>query len=118
MNLLNEMKYLIDRIVYIISHPYANIIALGLISIWIISGPFFNYSTTWQLIANTFTTLVTFYIGFIIQYTQNRDSRAIHVKLDELLRVIADARNQLIDIEHADDNTLKRVEYEVKDSAL
>jgi low affinity Fe/Cu permease len=73
------------------------------IAAWVISGPFFHYSDTWQLVINTGTTIVTFLMVFLIQNTQNRDARAINLKLDELIRAIDKARNQMINIENLSD---------------
>jgi low affinity Fe/Cu permease len=70
-----------------------------LIIAWAVTGPIFNYSDTWQLVINTGTTIVTFLMVFLIQNTQNRDSAALHLKLDELIRVNEDARNKLLDLE-------------------
>ena len=74
-------------------------IAIVLIAGWAISGPVFGFSDTWQLVANTFTTLVTFLMVFLIQNTQNRDAKATELKLDELIRAIGDARNEFIGAE-------------------
>jgi low affinity Fe/Cu permease len=86
--------------------PYAFLAALAVIVVWAITGPFLGFSDTWQLIINTFTTLVTFLMTFVIQHTQNRDTKALHLKLDELVRAQANARNNFIDIEHLDDEQL------------
>src|SRR5437588_6260462 len=80
-------------------HPKAFVIAVGAILVWAVSGPFFHYSDTWQLVINTATTIVTFLMVFLIQNSQNRDSAAIQLKLNELIRVSA-ARNSLVGIEH------------------
>jgi len=74
-------------------------VAIALILVWFVSGPVFGFSDTWQLMANTFTTLVTFLMVFLIQNTQNRDAKATELKLDELIRAIGDARNQFIGAE-------------------
>lgn len=76
------------------------------IAVWGITGPIFHYSDTWQLVINTGTTIVTFLMVFLIQNTQNRDSRAINLKLDELIRAIQNARNQMINIESLSDMEL------------
>ena len=78
-------------------------LALGLIVAWAASGPVLGFSEVWQLTVNTATTIVTFLMVFLIQNTQNRDAEAIHLKLDELIRAQADARDALIDIQHAPD---------------
>ena len=80
--------------------PAAFMLACATIVVWAVSGPVFGYSDTWQLIINTGTTVVTFLMVFLVQNTQNRDARAPHLKLDELLRSVKDARNKLIDLEH------------------
>src|SRR5260221_9966109 len=83
-------------------------IALALILSWAVSGPIFGFSDTWQLMANTFTTIVTFLTVFLIQNTQNRDAKATQLKLDELIRAVADARNELIAAEDEPDEELAR----------
>src|SRR5688572_17925452 len=70
-----------------------------LILIWLFAGPFFNYSDTWQLVVNTATTVITYLAVFLIQNTQNRDARAVHLKLDELISSIDGARNRFVDLE-------------------
>ncbi len=90
-------------------HPISFTIALLTIIIWGASGPLFGYSDTWQLVINTGTTIVTFLMVFLIQKTQNRDTETIHLKLDELIRVTKGARNMMLDLEHMDDESLKRL---------
>ena len=85
---------------------WAFAIAIGIIVLWAATGPIFHYSDTWQLIINTGTTIVTFLMVFLIQNTQNRDARAINLKLNELIFAIASARNQMVDIEHLSDAEL------------
>jgi low affinity Fe/Cu permease len=80
--------------------------AIGVIVAWALSGPVFHYSDTWQLVINTGTTIVTFLMVFLIQNTQNRDARAINLKLDELICAIDAAKNQMVDIEHLSDKEL------------
>jgi low affinity Fe/Cu permease len=82
------------------------IIALLILIIWAVSGPFFGFSDTWQLIINTSTTIITFLMVFLIQNTQNRDAKAIHLKLDELIRSVKTARNSLVDLEEMTDDEL------------
>lgn len=79
------------------------------ILIWAASGRFFHYSDTWQLVVNTATTIVTFLVVFLIQNTQNRDARAIHLKLDEIIRSIHHAHNEMIDIEKLSDEELEEL---------
>jgi low affinity Fe/Cu permease len=78
--------------------------------VWAVTGPIFGYSDTWQLVINTGTTIVTFLMVFLVQNTQNRDARALHLKLDELLRSMENARNKLIDLENCSDDELAHVE--------
>ena len=80
------------------------------ILVWIVTGPTFHFSDTWQLIINTATTIVTFLMVFLIQNTQNRDAKAMHLKLDELIRAVKGARNQLVDLESLSDEDLKKLE--------
>jgi len=80
--------------------------AVGVILVWAITGPLYHYSDTWQLVINTGTTIVTFLMVFLIQNTQNRDARAINLKLDELIDSIKSAKNEMIDIEHLSDAEL------------
>ena len=87
--------------------PIAFNSALAIILFWMLSGPVFGFSDTWQLIINTATTIVTFLMVFLIQHTQNRESEAIHVKLDELILAQEGARNELIDIERMEEKELK-----------
>lgn len=90
--------------------PWAFLIAVASIVLWAISGPVFHFSDTWQLIANTGTTLVTFLMVFLIQNTQNRDGRAIQLKLDELLRGVKGARTRLVDLEDLSDDELSQLQ--------
>lgn len=93
--------------------PLAFNIAILIILAWIITGPLFGFSDTWQLIINTATTIVTFLMVFLIQHTQNRDTDALQVKLDELIRAIAEANNELLDLEDMEEKelTLLRKQY-------
>jgi low affinity Fe/Cu permease len=80
------------------------------IGIWLVTGPAFHFSDTWQLIINTATTIVTFLMVFLIQNTQNRDAKAMHLKLDELIRALKGARNRLVSLENLSDEELKELE--------
>lgn len=86
------------------------VLAITIIAVWAATGHFFDYSDTWQLLINTGTTIVTFLMVFIIQNTQNRDSKAVHLKLDELIRAIDTARNQLVNIDRLSDDDLRKLE--------
>ena len=80
------------------------------ILVWILTGPTFHFSDTWQLIINTATTIITFLMVFLIQNTQNRDAKAVHLKLDEIIRALKGARNELVDLEELSDEDLKKLE--------
>ena len=84
--------------------------AVLVILIWILTGPTFHFSDTWQLIINTATTIITFLMVFLIQNTQNRDAKAVHLKLDEIIRALKCARNELVDLEELSDEDLKELE--------
>ena len=85
------------RTACLLGTPAAFAAACATVVLWTVLGPLFGYSDTWQLVINTGTTIVTFLMVFLVQNTQNRDARALHLKLDELLRSVKDARNKLID---------------------
>jgi low affinity Fe/Cu permease len=93
-----------------VGSPWAFIAALGIVVVWSVTGPLFKYSDTWQLVINTGTTIVTFLMVFLIQNTQNRDAKAIHLKLDELIRCIKGARNTLIDLEEMSEEELDNLQ--------
>jgi len=96
----------------ILGSAWAFVLAIVIIVVWALTGPTFNYSDTWQLIINTGTTIVTFLMVFLIQNTQNRDAKAVHLKLDELIRALGPARNKLVDLEKLSDDELKTLESE------
>ncbi len=87
-------------------HPFAFGLAAGIIVAWAVTGPLFGFSDTWQLVINTGTTIVTFLMVFLIQNTQNRDSEAMHLKLDELIRAMKTTHNALLDIEELSESEL------------
>ena len=93
-----------------VGHPYVFILAVLVLVMWAVSGPFFHFSDTWQLIINTGTTIITFLVVFLIQNTQNRDAKALHLKLDELIRSHIPAHNEMIDIEKLSDEELDELE--------
>ena len=92
--------------------PLTFVVSVLLIIIWAFSGPIFNYSNTWQLTVNTLTTIVTFLMVFLIQNTQNRDTKAVHLKLDELIKGMKGARNELINIEEDTDDEIDQLQLE------
>jgi low affinity Fe/Cu permease len=97
-----------------VGSSYAFILALMILFLWAMSGPFLGFSDTWQLVINTGTTIVTFLTVFLIQNSQNRDSEAVQIKLDELIRSIKGARNTMIDIEELSDEELNKLEKEFR----
>lgn len=99
-----------SRTAEIVGHPYVFFGAVVVLLLWAVSGPYFRYSDTWQLIINTGTTIVTFLVVFLIQNTQNRDAKALHLKLDELIRSHHPANDDLIDIQKLSDEELDELE--------
>ena len=90
----------------VVGSPWAFLFAIVVVVVWALTGPSFHYSDTWQLIINTGTTILTFLAVFLIQNTQNRDAKAIHLKLDELIRAVEGARTRLVHLEHLSDDEL------------
>jgi low affinity Fe/Cu permease len=108
-------RRLAERTSKIVGSPYSFLVAALIILLWAISGPLFGFSDTWQLVINTSTTIVTFLMVFLIQSTQNRDTKATQLKLDELIRAVKGARDNLIDLEDLSDKDLKRLSTEFED---
>jgi len=102
------------RVAAFAGQPAAFVIAIATILLWLLSGPVFHYSDTWQLVVNTATTIVTFLMVFLIQNSQNRDAGAMQAKLDEVIRSIEAARNQFIGIEHRTDREIDRIRDEIE----
>src|SRR5947208_6670385 len=98
----------------VVGSSWAFILAVLIIFVWAVTGPAFGYSDTWQLVINTGTTIITFLMVFLIQNTQNRDAKAIHLKLDELLRASEGARTSMANLENMPDEELKRLSEEFK----
>ncbi|RXT46495.1 hypothetical protein B6S44_27240 [Bosea sp. Tri-44] len=97
--------------------PQTFFIALAIIVVWALSGPFFGFNDTWQLVINTSTTIVTFLMVFIIQNSQNRDTAAMQIKLDELINKIEGAREELLDLEELDEDKLEEMRQEFEELA-
>ena len=95
-----------------VGSPWAFMAALAVLAVWALTGPAFGFSDTWQLIINTATTIVTFLMVFLIQNTQNRDSKALHLKLDELIRAVSGARTGLVDLEDMTDDEIESLRKE------
>ncbi len=96
----------------VLGTAWAFVGAILVIVVWALTGHIFHYSDTWQLIINTGTTIVTFLMVFLIQNTQNRDSKAVHLKLDELIRAVGGARNHMVDLERLSDQELRTLQAE------
>ena len=99
-----------SRAAQLVGQAYMFLLAVAVIIAWALIGPYFHFSDTWQLIINTGTTIITFLVVFLIQNTQNRDAKALHLKLDELIRSHTPASNDLIDIEKLSDEELRELE--------
>ena len=96
---------------------YTFVFAVGIIAVWAITGPLFKFSDTWQLVINTGTTIITFLMVFLIQNTQNRDSEAVQIKLDEIIRALEGAHNALLDLEELDDEKLDEMRLRYRNLA-
>jgi low affinity Fe/Cu permease len=103
------------RVSTAVGSHWAFFVALGVVAAWGITGPLFHFSDSWQLVINTGTTIVTFLMVFLIQATQNRDGKAVQLKLDELIRAQRSARNVFADLEHASEAELQRFEKEFRE---
>ena len=97
--------------------PIAFLLASLTILVWVVTGPLFGFSDTWQLVINTGTTIITFLMVFLIQSTQNRDSEAMQVKLDEIIRAIGNAKNELLDLEELEEKDLDTIKKSYQDIA-
>jgi low affinity Fe/Cu permease len=103
-----------NKVSYAVGQPAAFLTAALVIIVWACTGPLFNFSDTWQLVINTGTTIVTFLMVFLIQNTQNRDAKAIHLKLDELLKGTKGARTSMVNIEDSSDAELAVMQDEYR----
>jgi low affinity Fe/Cu permease len=106
----DAFRYFAQHASVVLGSAWAFCGAVLVIFVWLVTGPTFHFSDTWQLIINTATTVITFLMVFLIQNTQNRDAKAVHLKLDELIRALKGARNQLVDVENLSDDDLKKLE--------
>lgn len=105
---------LATRTAFAAGQPLAFILAAGVILVWILSGPVFGWSDTWQLVVNTGTTIATFLMVFLIQNSQNRDAAALQAKLDELIRSAENARNEFVGIEHLTDSQIEKIRADLE----
>src|SRR4029450_8070833 len=109
--IVNDLfRFFARRSSTVLGSAWAFTLAIVIILVWGLSGPTFHFSETWQLIINTGTTIVTFLMVFLIQNTQNRDAKAVNLKLDEIIRAVKGARNKLISLEGLSDEALKNLE--------
>ncbi|HEY9722841.1 MAG TPA: low affinity iron permease family protein [Oscillatoriaceae cyanobacterium] len=114
MRLNDYFRAFSNRTSVAVGSPWAFLVAVATIVVWGVTGPIFRYSDTWQLIINTGTTIVTFLMVFLIQNAQNRDATAIHLKLDELLRAVGEARTEMVDLEDLPDDQLVQLKDDFK----
>ena len=108
----NGFRRIADSTAAVIGSPWTFTATLALTGLWLLLGPVFGFSDTWQLTMNTAASQVTFLIAFLLQNTQNRDTRALQLKLDELIRSTAGARPQLMNLEHLDEDELEALKQE------
>ena len=113
----NRFEKFSRKISSIAGSPYSFLTASVLVIVWACLGPVFKYSDTWQLVINTSTTIITFLMVFVIQNTQNKDTTALHLKIDELIRVSSDAHNDLINLEDMSEEELIKVRKRYGDLA-
>lgn len=110
---MNELFHrLAHRVAHIVGSPWSFVLAVIVVGVWVLTGPVFRYSDSWQLVINTGTTIVTFLIVFLIQNTQNRDAQVMQLKLDELIRAVRSARTELVDMESLSDEELHRLQHQ------
>jgi low affinity Fe/Cu permease len=114
MNLNEAFRKLSVKSAAALGSPWLFVLNVLLLVVWLVAGPFYNYSDTWQLLVNTATTVFTYLAVFLIQNTQNRDAKAVHIKLDELIASVAGARNRLVDLEDLSDAELTELQDQFK----
>jgi low affinity Fe/Cu permease len=110
-NLFRRFAHFVSQVA---GSPWAFIFSIVLIGVWLLCGPIFHYSDTWQLVINTTTTIITFLMVFIIQNSQNRDAESFHLKLNELIRGVKGARSELVNLEELPDEELASLHAEFK----
>lgn len=113
----DTFNHIADRVTRTMGSPFALAAAAAIILVWAVTGPIFGFSDTWQLAINTGTTIVTFLMVFVIQNSQNRDAKAVHAKLDELIRALDAARNEFLDAEDEPEALLDRQLRELRELA-
>src|SRR5215831_18758316 len=110
---MNELfRQFAQKTAHLVGSSWAFILSVIVIVLWAVTGPMFHYSDTWQLVINTGTTIITFLMVFLIQNPQNRDAKAIHLKLDELIKGVKGARTGLVNLEQLSDSDLERLQEE------
>ena len=107
-----KFRHIAENTAHAAGSYWAFLLALVVVVVWTLTGPYFNYSDTWQLVINTGTTVVTFLMVFLIQNTQNRETRIVGLKLDELLRGVEGARTGMVSLDHMSDKELEEVQRE------
>jgi low affinity Fe/Cu permease len=113
----DQFRRLSAGLTSLVGSPWALILAVGGVLAWALSGPLFDFSETWQIMINTVTTIVTFLMVFVIQASQNREAKATQLKLDEIIRALNGARNQLMDVEEASDDVVEHHANEFRELA-